>query len=157
MSNTILSLIFSGIVALSTVVYAILTWKLVSETKKMREIQIEPKVFVYVQPREECINVIDIIIKNAGLGPAYDIEFNINPDFQQISGKLLSEIGFLKDGLKYLAPNQKYQFILTVLNSENKKNPKFNIKVTYKNIHKKSYEELFMMDISQFTDFGQIK
>jgi hypothetical protein len=33
----ILTVIFSGVVASATVVYAILTWKLVSETRRMRE------------------------------------------------------------------------------------------------------------------------
>jgi len=31
------AVIFSAMVAFATIVYAILTWKLVSETKKMRE------------------------------------------------------------------------------------------------------------------------
>jgi len=31
--------VFSGLVALATVVFAVLTWKLVSETKKMRKVQ----------------------------------------------------------------------------------------------------------------------
>lgn len=33
------SVLLSGLVALATVVYAVLTWKLVSETKKMRKVQ----------------------------------------------------------------------------------------------------------------------
>jgi len=33
------SVLFSGLVALATVVYAVLTWKLVSGTKKMRKVQ----------------------------------------------------------------------------------------------------------------------
>jgi len=49
------SLIFSALVAVSTMVYAVLTWKLVSETKKMREAQTEPKISVSIQPREEWI------------------------------------------------------------------------------------------------------
>ena len=39
----VLTIFFSGVVAASTVVYAVLTWKLVSETRKMREVQTEPK------------------------------------------------------------------------------------------------------------------
>ena len=38
------NLLFSGIVAISTVVYAFLTWQLVSETRKMRKVQTEPSV-----------------------------------------------------------------------------------------------------------------
>ena len=41
---------FTGVVALSTVVYAFLTWRLVSETRRMREVQTEPRVSVRVEP-----------------------------------------------------------------------------------------------------------
>jgi len=57
------------------VVYAILTWRLVSETRKMRETQTEPKIFITIQPREEWFNFIDVIIQNIGLSPAYGIQF----------------------------------------------------------------------------------
>jgi hypothetical protein len=40
----LMTLLFSGVVAVSTFFYAILTWKLVSETRKMREAQTEPKI-----------------------------------------------------------------------------------------------------------------
>jgi len=40
------TVLFSAVVALATVVYAILTWRLVTETKEMREVQTEPKIFV---------------------------------------------------------------------------------------------------------------
>jgi len=100
-------------VSIATAVYAILTWKLVSETRKMREVQTEPKIFVTIQPREEWINFIDLVIQNTGLGPAYNIKFEVNPDFEYVKGKFLSELGFVKNGLKCLAPNQKLQFFLT--------------------------------------------
>jgi hypothetical protein len=35
--NDTLQIVFSGVVALSTVVYSILTWRLVSKTRRMRE------------------------------------------------------------------------------------------------------------------------
>ena len=47
-----LTVIFSFIVAISTVVYAILTWKLTSETTKMREAQTTPNVLVTVEPED---------------------------------------------------------------------------------------------------------
>lgn len=109
-NNGAFAVIFSAVVAIATVVYAFLTWRLVSETRKMREAQTEPKVSVTIQPREEWIKLIDMVIQNIGLGPAYNIKFEINPDFECMKGKFLSELGFMKNGLKYLAPNQKLQF-----------------------------------------------
>jgi len=79
----------------------------------MREAQTDPKVFVIIQPREEWINFIDLVIQNIELGSAYNIKFEIDSDFEYSNGKFLSKLGFIKNGLKYLAPNQKLQIFLT--------------------------------------------
>jgi flagellar basal body-associated protein FliL len=55
-----LIVIFTAVVTLSTVVYAILTAMLAVETKKMRQVQTEPKIEVVLRPREEIINIVNI-------------------------------------------------------------------------------------------------
>lgn len=151
------TILFSFIVASATVVYAILTCKLVTETKKMREVQTEPKFSVIFQPREEWINFIDLVIKNIGLGPAYNIKFKINPDFEYRKGHFLSKLNFMK-GIKYLAPNQKMQFFLTSLveNFEDKIKTPFKIKVTYNNKTGKTYTETFTIDFFELVGLGQL-
>jgi len=152
------TIVFSAIVAIATVVYAVLTWKLVSETRKMREVQTEPKVSVTIQPREEWINFIDMVIQNIGLGPAYDIKFEVEPDFEYIKGKFLSELGFVKHGLKYFAPNQKLQFFLTnmVENFEEKTKRPFKIKLTYRSGTGKVYKDEYLIDFSQLIGLSQL-
>lgn len=152
------NVIFSFIVSISTVVYAILTWRLVSETRKMRVAQTEPKIFITIQPREEWINFIDMIIQNIGLGPAYDIKFKVEPDFKITKSRSLSELGFIKNGLKYLAPNQKIQFFLTNMaeNFEEKIKSRFEIKVTYKNSVGKKYEDTYLIDFSSLEGLHQL-
>lgn len=151
------TILFSGIVALATIVYALLTWKLVSETKEMRETQTEPRISVIFQPKEEWVNFIDMVIKNIGLGPAYDIQFEISPDFEYRKGHFLSKLNIMK-GVKYLAPNQKIQFFLTSLveNFEDKIKKPFNIKVTYKNKFGKNYSEPFTIDFSELVGLEQL-
>jgi hypothetical protein len=81
-NNGAFSLIFSCVVALATVIYAVLTWRLVSETRRMREAQTEPNIFVNLQPREEWINFIDMVIQNIGSGPAYNIHMIYDKDYE---------------------------------------------------------------------------
>jgi len=152
------TVIFSAVVAIATMVYAILTWKLVSETRKMREAQTEPKISVTAQPREEWINFVDMIIQNIGLGPAYNIKFRVNPDFEYEKGSFLSELGFMKNGLRYLAPNQKIQFFLTSLveDFEAKVKVRSEVKVAYQNSVGKTYEDLYLIDFSQFLGLSQL-
>ena len=152
------AVIFSALVAIATIIYAILTWRLVSETKKMREAQTEPKISITIQPREEWINLIDIVIQNIGLGPAYSIKFEINNDFEYAEGKFLSDLGLFKNGLRYMAPNQKLQFFLTsmVKNFKEKIEKPFEIKVTYKNATGKIYEDVYPIDFSQLIGLRQL-
>lgn len=144
-----LAVVFSAVVAIATVVYVFSSWKLVKETRKMRKFQTEPHISVNIQPREEWINFIDMIVENIGLGPAYNVKFEVDPDFEYEKGKVLSELGFMKNGLKYLAPAQKFRFFLTdmVEDSEEKAKKTFKINITYEDntgkIHKDKYEIKF--------------
>lgn len=152
------SVIFAAVVAISTVVYAILTRRLVYETREMREAQTEPNISVVVRPREEWINFMDMIIQNLGYGPAYNISFDVSPDFECRKGEYLSQLGFMKSGLKYLAPNQKMQFFLTsmVEDSEQKAKKSFEIRVEYQNRVGKAYAERFMIDFSEYIGLLQL-
>lgn len=151
------NIVFSGVVAIATVVYAILTWKLVSETRKMRLSQFMPHISVTFEPREEWINFIDLKIKNNGLGSAYNIKFNLLSNLEYDDGKKLSEMNLVKNGLKYLAPNQEIRFFYTSLadNSESKKEP-IRIKVMYKDVLGKIHKEVFIIDFSELFGMSQL-
>ena len=85
-------IMFSGIVAVSTVAYAILTWRLVGETKKVRLAQTEPMVSVTHHPSKKGPEFIDFRIKNVGAGPALDITFEVETEFEYVQGQRLSEL-----------------------------------------------------------------
>jgi hypothetical protein len=70
---TAFNLMFSGVVAIATVVYALLTSKLVLETRSLREAQTEPRVEVFMRITDVWIRGVDIVVKNIGAGPAYDV------------------------------------------------------------------------------------
>lgn len=144
------AVIFSAVVAIATIVYAILTWRLVSETIKMRKVQTEPKISVTIQPSEAWINFVDMVIQNIGSGAAYDIKFRVDPDFEYEKGKFLSDFGFIRNGLKYLAPNQKLHFFLTIMTENFKEKIKtfFEIMVTYHNSAGKTYKDTYLIDFS---------
>ncbi|MCK5260785.1 MAG: hypothetical protein KAJ44_01220 [Thermoplasmatales archaeon] len=147
-----LTVIFSGLVAIATIVYAILTWKIVSLTKMMRE----PKVIVDFQPREEWINFLDIIIQNIGETSAYDIKFKIDPDFEYMKGKFLSELNYMK-GINYLPPKKTIRSFITsmAVDTKNKQKP-FEIEVSYITEGGKPKKETFRFDFSQLLDLSQL-
>ena len=72
-----LSVLFSAVVTVATVVYAILTWKLVAETRLLREAQTEPCVEITAQPLETAFNLLRLQIRNTGMGAARQLRFRI--------------------------------------------------------------------------------
>jgi hypothetical protein len=149
-SNT-LTLVFSGIVAISTGVYAILTWRLTSETRKMREAQTTPNVLVTVDP--EDFHDLYLVVRNVGLAPAYNIKFAISPDLVIIKDYRLSKVGFIKDGLSILAPGQEIKTFLyspSIVELKNQIDTVLNIEILYESIDKKQIRQNYQIDLSQF-------
>lgn len=153
-----LTTVFSFFVTGATVVYAILTFKLVTETRMLREVQTEPQMSVTFQIRDEYINFIDVVIQNIGLGPAYDVKFLVEPDVQFSGGKSIGSIGFVKKGMRYFAPSQRLNsFLLSIVDEpEEKKGIPINVTVTYKSRTGKQYQDVFLLDLSEFINLVRI-
>lgn len=157
-----LMVIFTAVVTISTLVYAILTGLLVSETKKMRQIQTEPKIEVILKAREEFINMVNIYIKNMGLGPAYNIAFEIEVEAGGEGAKRLIEdftrSKFFQTGLKYLGPGQEiisgYSQMTDMF--EQKVESILNFVVRYKGATDKSYTEKYRIDLAEFKGRSQL-
>jgi len=110
-NNGMISVIFSGIVMLATVIYALLTARLVKETRRMRELQTDARIEVVAEPLEEAINIFVLRFKNIGLGPAFDLKFNLYGESNNEGESLLinefSKSKFITRGLTYLGPGQE--------------------------------------------------
>jgi len=147
--------IFTAIVAISTGVYAYLTIILVGETRKMRNAQTEPCVNITYKPRNEWLKLIDIAIKNIGLGPAHDIKFDIIPlTKDEVTIELIEELKekrFLSSGLNYLSPGQEISSFFTNTNTKfkGKMASRILIKASYKNAVGKNYSNEYMINLSE--------
>lgn len=153
------AVIFSAIVAISTIVYACLTWKLVSETRKMRKIQTEPLVSLKLQYRDDFETAIDLIIKNIGKGSAKNINFNIEPNLIDPFGRLVNDRNIIKSGIEYLEPNQEVRTTVAVITDyENKYKDKiYKIDINYHNIKGDKLQDVFKFDFSDFVGLSELK
>jgi hypothetical protein len=150
-----LSAIFSGVVTVATVFYAWLTVKLVHETRQMRKVQTEPRIEVTYRIRDEGINFLDIVIRNIGLGPAYDIKFEVksettNSGCAELVEALLSLSSF-QNGLSYLGPNQEYFSFWTSLVEGDKTKADSRIVITcaYRSVTGTCYKYECRVDLSE--------
>jgi hypothetical protein len=70
------NLIFSAVVAASTLAYVFLTGGLVAETRRMRRLESEPFLDVYLVPNARAINILDVVIQNTGRAPIRNIRWS---------------------------------------------------------------------------------
>jgi hypothetical protein len=152
------SVLFAGIVACSTVVYAVLTKRLVDETRRLREAQTEPRLSILLDPKDEWINLIDMTIRNDGPSAAYQIRFRLEGDFPISRDKALSQLRVIRDGLPYLAPGHSMRFFFTsmVEQPELKKDARFAIEARYLNAINISYSNTFSFDFSAWEGLGRV-
>ncbi len=140
----------SALAAIPSYLLIMVTLLYVQLTRRLVEVQNEPKISVYVRPDGDAFNLANIIIANLGQGPAYDITFKVNPDFEYIQNARFSDINLVKNGIAYLAPKQQVEFFLaSYLNYKNKVPCPFSIFVIYYDSSNKRYQERFLVDISE--------
>lgn len=151
-----LNVVFTGVVTVATAVYAALTWKLVSETRLMREVQTEPKLAVTMKSIDEAIHIVRLHFRNIGQGPAYDVKFAPRIEFgNELSSVLLAEFtepNYFKTGLSYLGPNEERVSMFTELtkNYDEKLSTVLAFDVIYKSVTGKSYRDTLTVDMSQY-------
>jgi hypothetical protein len=134
----------------------------VAETRRMRQVQTEPRVEVILKPRDEWINLVHIYIRNIGLGPAYDISFEISAEAGGEGAKALiqdfTRAQFFETVIRYLGPGQE------VVSDFSRMTDKFEAKiesvliiaVRYKGSTGKDNADTYRLDFSEFKGRTQV-
>jgi hypothetical protein len=151
-SKDAIELLFSCVVAFSTVAYVTLTWRLVKETRAQRKVLTEPKIHVGLDMHPKESNIMELYVENIGHGVAYNVRFNFLQDFEFKQKGKLSEIGIFKSGIKVFAPNKFYRTYVTSLldDTDKKKNNPIEVEVLYDTSIKKDLKEIFHLDFSEY-------
>ncbi len=156
----ITTLILSTVVAISTIVYTILTWRLVFESKRMRDIQMTPDINFYFEFNETDASLLYLVIENNGLGSAQNVHIDVvkNFDFYESELQNIENFGAVKNGLQHFYSRQKYKYYFTDLsqNSVNKIDKEIIIKVSYQNVNKKQYSKEFTLPIKETMGLGKL-
>jgi len=157
-----LTVLFTAVVTISTVVYSVLTGKLVSETKRMRQVQTEPKIEVTIKPFDFAIHIVRLHIRNIGLGPAMNVKFNPKViSGGQAAQDLLDEFSqtnFFKIGLNYFGPGQdRYSHYTQMTHVHDEKiESVLAIEVSYESTTGVKYKEQAMIDMSELKGVYQL-
>lgn len=160
-NNDILINLFSSIIlAIATVFYVFLTTKLVSENIKIRRLQIDPKIVLDILMDENDPYFLNIIIENVGNGVALNLKFNVKSELNITKSKKISELGFIKNGLKTLSAKSKYKTMLIFIIDETNVeifNRLIEIDIEYFDITGKKFIERTIIDLSYINDISYLR
>lgn len=160
-NHGVISLVFSFLVMISTIVYAVLTALLVKETICMREVQTEPKIQITPESFEFAVNFVKLNIKNIGNGPAFDLVISSSvEDGGSVAEKILQDFSSVKafsNGISYLGPNQSFNSHFTRFgeNIEDYLKAVIKINIQYRSITKKRYKETIFIRLNELEGLYQ--
>lgn len=150
-----LTVVFTAVVTLATVVYAALTAILVAETRKLRQAQTEPRIEITVDALDFAVNIVRLCVRNIGEGPAKNVKFEPSViDGGEVAENLLTEFlspNFFKTGLRYFGPGQFRFSGYTQTNEdfEAKASSALCFKVSYESVTDKKYVEEIVVDMAE--------
>jgi hypothetical protein len=148
-----IQIIMTAVMAFSTLAYAVLTVILVRETRRLREVQAEPEVVLYLESSRFVPSAFDIVASNIGATPAYELEWQYDKDHPLASKESvnLNRMKFF-EGAPFFAPGQEYRSFFGMgpdLLSE----PiveSLAISAQYENRQGRKFERTFEISVSQF-------
>lgn len=149
------NLLFTAVVAAATVVYAVLTARLVRETQRLREVATEPAIEVTYRSRAESMALLEIVVKNIGSGPAYRVEFEVSTSppsgaAEEILSRLM-KVRFMASGINMLMPGQEYTSYWTDVrtNTTEKFNTQTLIKTKCRDATGRTYDRQHLIEFSE--------
>jgi hypothetical protein len=157
-----LNVVFTAVVTVATAVYAALTWKLVTETRLMREVQTEPRLAVTLQSIDQAIHIVRLHFRNIGQGPAISVKFSPRVETgNEHSAALLEEFArpnFFTTGLSYFGPGQERISMYTQLtqNLDAKLSTVLAFDIEYRSVTGKKYEDTLIVDMSEYKGTHQL-
>lgn len=116
-NNATLILISTAITALATAALFYATWVLARETKVLSRATAQPHVTAGIEPNQWTLIYFDLVVRNSGNAPAYDIKISFDPpipdhaNFRQGMAVPLSSISVLTPSHELRSALSDYQAI----------------------------------------------
>lgn len=145
--------------ALATVAIAVLTFRLASENRRLRQAGEEPDVVAYLSPHPDGNGAVNIIFANIGAGPAKAVSFQFQcepDDFKDHRVLVTNEEG--RAAINVLPQGEKLTVLFGVgfelYGKIGDKNidplKKFKVEITYQSLGGKKKRSTSEIDIKQF-------
>jgi hypothetical protein len=135
--------ISSILMLIATLTYVIINSLMHQEIVKERKRYEDPDINLRFKPASiGCY--YNLVVENISQVSAIDLEIVDYPSMKIISNTQTDNIGFIKNGIKFMGPKQKYESLFLNTENINSNNKNLFFKLKYKN----EYEELFIKEFN---------
>ena len=123
------------------------------ETVKLRRVETDPEITVFLELRTGSSSLIDLIVKNVGHGQAFDIVFDVGPDEPFWQDWKLTSMTMFASGLKHMAPEQEIRVFVGTFMEINK--APYTITISSKGKERRfrrvlMFRDSYVIDVRQF-------
>ncbi len=124
---------------------------LVEEIKQVHKSECIPYVFVDIKPKEGQIQVLEVVIRNIGGGPAFNFNCKFTPDvlYREKPKITISDLPIFKN-LKVLPPKEEIKFFFAPAleyMKDTTKPKEFEVFVSYGDIFEETHNDSFHIDL----------
>lgn len=145
-------IVLSVVLAASTVLYTLINFFMLKESKRVRKQKVSPLLVAYISSTEDHAMYV-LKIKNIGEGLAKNVRVVVIKDYKQFggNGSLISDFGIVKNGFNFFPPQHELQFYVDnpVEIYNNNRDGEISLEISYDNIYGKSFSEVFTLPFSQ--------
>jgi hypothetical protein len=120
-TESIIQIILSLALVISAIVSAVITWKMLNESRKMRLQKIEPHVIAFLKVTEDH-SILSLIFQNIGEGCAKNVKVKVIKDYYKFNKEEypISSHSFMKNGLTIMPPQYKCTYYLGIIKGDKK-------------------------------------
>lgn len=138
--------------------YAILQYSL---GKHEREEKGRPYIYVELEPVNNNLSFLNLVIRNNGAGAAANIKIEFNPNIalRDSSSTVINDMKIMQN-MKFLGPGKDVRFFFGSLYGDKTKNPicqEFKIKITYTNTKGTPYASEQILDPTDYLDLVRLE
>jgi hypothetical protein len=146
------------VLAVATIVYVRLTAGLLRENIAIREAATRPVLWITTTVHEAHINLINLVIENAGNGPALHVRFSVRQPVVRQGVVDLKTIGMFREGIRNLGAHQRVETFLAnaIGNLDLLKKEPLVITVSYQDQFAKQYAQEFVIDFREMEGIHRV-
>ncbi|KQX76050.1 hypothetical protein [Aeromicrobium sp. Root472D3] len=145
----------SGALVITAIAAGIAAWQLFI-SRGTRLDQSRPYVMVTLEPSPTIFNAIEILVRNAGAGPAHDVRISVDPPLaraREVEGHELENSRFFNEATPLMPPKWELRTWFDMMNERQGTDlpKKFTFTVSYSDGHGHKWIEKSVQDLDVFS------